>query len=93
MIDGVTFRTLIMPAHAFVHTSRSTSPPLRPFRFVLVQFVSPWLTYGRHRRLLVRYWGVPIARVVRIPNADHYVFESNETDVLREMNMFIARLK
>jgi hypothetical protein len=30
---------------------------------------------------------------VRIPNADHYVFESNETDVLREMNMFIARLK
>lgn len=36
--------------------------------------------------------GVPSARVVRIPNATHYVFESNETDVLREMNAFLARL-
>jgi non-heme chloroperoxidase len=27
----------------------------------------------------------PIARIVRIPNADHYVFRSNETQVLKEM--------
>jgi pimeloyl-ACP methyl ester carboxylesterase len=36
--------------------------------------------------------GVPTARVVRLPNADHYVFNSNEADVVREMNMFIATL-
>jgi pimeloyl-ACP methyl ester carboxylesterase len=36
--------------------------------------------------------GVPTARVVRIPNADHYVFNSNEADVIREMNSFLAKL-
>ncbi|HEX2918890.1 MAG TPA: alpha/beta hydrolase [Edaphobacter sp.] len=35
---------------------------------------------------------VPSAHVVRIPNANHYVFISNEADVLREMNVFIATL-
>jgi non-heme chloroperoxidase len=37
--------------------------------------------------------GVPSARVVRIPDATHYVFQSNEADVLREMNAFLATLK
>jgi pimeloyl-ACP methyl ester carboxylesterase len=36
--------------------------------------------------------GVPAARVVRLPNADHYVFRSNETDVTREMNAFMDGL-
>ena len=36
--------------------------------------------------------GVPGARIVRIPNADHYVFNSNEADVVREMNDFLAKL-
>jgi non-heme chloroperoxidase len=36
--------------------------------------------------------GVPGARVVRIPNADHYVFNSNEAEVVREMNDFLAKL-
>jgi pimeloyl-ACP methyl ester carboxylesterase len=31
----------------------------------------------------------PNARIVRLPNATHYVFESNEADVLREMNAFM----
>jgi non-heme chloroperoxidase len=35
---------------------------------------------------------VPSAHVVRIPQANHYVFRSNEADVLREMNAFIATL-
>lgn len=35
---------------------------------------------------------VPSAHVVRIPNANHYVFNSNEADVLREMNTFTATL-
>ena len=37
--------------------------------------------------------GVPNARVVRIPHANHYVFLSNEADVLREMDAFIGGLK
>jgi pimeloyl-ACP methyl ester carboxylesterase len=36
--------------------------------------------------------GVPTARVVRLPRARHYVFRSNEADVLREINAFIAGL-
>jgi pimeloyl-ACP methyl ester carboxylesterase len=37
--------------------------------------------------------GVPSARVVRLPHANHYVFRSNEEDVLREMNSFLAGIK
>jgi hypothetical protein len=36
--------------------------------------------------------GVPSARVVQLPYADHYVFFTNEADVLREMRAFIGRL-
>ncbi|MEP6620856.1 MAG: alpha/beta hydrolase [bacterium] len=36
--------------------------------------------------------GVPQARVVRIPHADHYVFRSREAEVLREMRAFIDGL-
>jgi len=36
--------------------------------------------------------GVPSAHVVRIPNADHYVFLSNEAEVVREMNAFLSKL-
>jgi non-heme chloroperoxidase len=37
--------------------------------------------------------GVPSARVVRIAHANHYVFRSNEADVLRELNAFVGGLK
>jgi len=37
--------------------------------------------------------GLPTARVVRIPRANHYVFVSNEADVLREMETFMTSLK
>lgn len=36
--------------------------------------------------------GVPTATVVRLANADHYVFRSNEAEVLRAMNDFIGKL-
>jgi alpha-beta hydrolase superfamily lysophospholipase len=36
--------------------------------------------------------GVPSAHVISIPNADHYVFESNAAQVLKEMDAFIAKL-
>jgi len=37
--------------------------------------------------------GLPTARVVRIPHANHYVFLSNEADVIRELDAFTAALK
>lgn len=36
--------------------------------------------------------GVPSARVVRLPHSNHYLFISNETDVLREMHAFLNSL-
>jgi pimeloyl-ACP methyl ester carboxylesterase len=35
---------------------------------------------------------VPGARVVRLPNASHMIFVSNEAEVLREMNAFMDKL-
>jgi non-heme chloroperoxidase len=37
--------------------------------------------------------GVPGARVVRLPNANHFIFLSNAADVLREMRAFLANLR
>jgi non-heme chloroperoxidase len=36
--------------------------------------------------------GVPSAKVVRLHNASHYVFRSNEAEVLRAMNDFLGKL-
>jgi len=36
--------------------------------------------------------GLPSARVVRLHNANHYVFQSNEADVLREISNFTRSL-
>lgn len=35
---------------------------------------------------------MPTARVVELPNASHFVFLSNEADVLREIRDFVAGL-
>jgi hypothetical protein len=36
--------------------------------------------------------GVPSARVVRLPHANHFFFFSNEAEVLREVNTFLGSL-
>jgi pimeloyl-ACP methyl ester carboxylesterase len=36
--------------------------------------------------------GVPSAKVVNIPRANHWIFQSNEAEVLREMNTFLSKL-
>ena len=36
--------------------------------------------------------GVPSAKVIRLPNADHYIFRSNESEVLRAMTDFLGKL-
>lgn len=37
--------------------------------------------------------GVPSAHVVRLPHANHYIFMSNEAEVLREMRAFLSGLQ
>jgi len=37
--------------------------------------------------------GAPTAHVVRLPGADHYVYLSNEADVMREMKSFFSTLR
>ncbi|RZU40176.1 hypothetical protein [Edaphobacter modestus] len=36
--------------------------------------------------------GIPSAHVVRLEDADHYVFNSNEADVIPEVNAFLQKL-
>lgn len=36
--------------------------------------------------------GVPTAHVITLPGANHYIFLSNEADVLREVHAFLAQL-
>jgi non-heme chloroperoxidase len=36
--------------------------------------------------------GVPSAQVIRIANADHFIFRSNGSEVIRYMNAFLAKL-
>jgi hypothetical protein len=44
-------------------------------------------SFGAQTKVFER---LPSAKVVRLPFANHYVFFSNEADVLREMNAFIG---
>jgi len=37
--------------------------------------------------------GVPTAHVITLPGANHYVFLSNEAEVLKDINVFIASLR
>ncbi len=48
------------------------------------------IAVDRRARALQR--GIPSARVVRIPHANHYVFLTNESDVLRAINTFVSGL-
>jgi pimeloyl-ACP methyl ester carboxylesterase len=43
-------------------------------------------------RLALFEKSAPTARVIRIANASHYIYRSNEADVLREMNAFMNGL-
>ena len=36
--------------------------------------------------------GVPTAKVIRIPNANHFIFRSNESEVAKDMDAFMATL-
>ena len=47
---------------------------------------------GVERQIKVVEASIPGARIVRLPSANHYVYLSNETDVIREMGAFVRGL-
>jgi non-heme chloroperoxidase len=51
------------------------------------------LTAATERQMKVVEDSAPAAHVVRLPGAHHYVYLSNEADVLREMRAFLSRVR
>jgi non-heme chloroperoxidase len=76
------------PVLAIFATSRAIPPGADPeMRSMIAQVDSAMaLQIGAFAR------GVPQARIVQIPGANHFVFTSNEAEVLREMRSFIDGL-
>jgi pimeloyl-ACP methyl ester carboxylesterase len=45
-----------------------------------------------HAQARALHAGIPAAHIVLIPNSDHNIYHSNEAEVVREMNAFLATL-
>jgi non-heme chloroperoxidase len=67
---------------------RNTDPSVR----ALANSYSAALTALTAKQVKAVKDAVPTAHVVELPNANHFVFLSNEADVLREIHAFLAHL-
>ena len=67
----------------------STDPKVRDHARTYTAALTP-LT---ERQAKVIEDGFPTARVVKLSGAHHYVYLSHEADVLREMRVFLGRLR
>jgi non-heme chloroperoxidase len=86
--------THIPPAVPVIHAGRQKYTHI-PVPILAIYALPPGfgdLPIGTEAQAKAFEAGVPSARVVRLPHARHEVFSSNEEDVLREMNAFIATL-
>jgi non-heme chloroperoxidase len=87
-----------VPVLAFFAVPRSGVDPRHPYqpkdaqeRNAIEEVHAADLSYiNRYKESLQS--GVPGARVIELLGADHYVFLSNEADVLRELRAFVAGL-
>ena len=61
-------------------------------RIALEKIYAATRTYINRREESMRT-GVPDARIVELPGANHYVFFTNETEVLHELHAFVAGLR
>jgi non-heme chloroperoxidase len=68
---------------------QGTDLPSEPAALALMEAYDAEITQAQS---MVFEEGVPSARVVRLSHASHAIFVSNEADVLREMNAFLADL-
>lgn len=73
--------------HGYLHNS--SDPKLR----AAADAYDAHYNAAKEKQLKAFEQGIPHARVVRIPNADHYIYITNEAEVLREMRAFLSTLK
>jgi len=78
------------PVLAIYAVPRDPAPAVRSDPAALAAFEAG--NAGREAQAKAFETGVPSARVVRLAHASHFVFVSNEADVLREMNAFLDNL-
>lgn len=72
-------------------STRNDLPKTAQERAVVEAFENATMTYiKRYERSLLA--AVPSARIVELPAANHYVFLSNEAEVLWEVTRFLAGL-
>lgn len=92
IIDGEQKYTEIkVPLLAIFALPHSTSQAVRNDPKKLAEYEAEEEKFVGARANL--FEALPNARVVRLPFASHYVFFTNEADVLREMNAFIGSLR
>ena len=82
-------RVLRLPHGLGRWVDNSTDPKVREHAKAYTAALTP-LQSGRHRQLKMAF---PTARVVKLSGAHHYVYLSHEADVLREMRVFLGRLR
>ncbi|HXT15393.1 MAG TPA: alpha/beta hydrolase [Gemmatimonadaceae bacterium] len=85
------FSTIHGPVLAIFAAPREVSPALLKDSVALAKSDSAYLA-GVMPQIDAFQRGAPGARVIRIPHSNHYVFRSNEAEVLREVFAFIDAL-
>ena len=91
MTSGRAYTRVPVPAlviFALPHVHKSTDPTTREAARIYYAGIDA----ATQRQAKALEEGVPTARVIRLRGA-HYIFLSNEPDVLREMRVFLAGLK
>jgi pimeloyl-ACP methyl ester carboxylesterase len=93
ILAGATkFTNISVPALALAAVPMGSEPWLeRNDDPVAKAFVARWAALTE-KQVKAFETGVPSARVVRLPHANHHVYLSNEADVLREIRGFLASL-
>ena len=90
------YSNIRVPVLSIFATFRPAGDPLRDEmpkdpqdRAVVEAFEAATMVYiKRYEKSLLT--GVPGARIVELPGANHYIFLSNEADVVREIRSFVA---
>jgi hypothetical protein len=82
-----------LKAAALVIRDPNYFPHAKIITFGIAHGSDKWDKPWRHIAQPAFETGVPSARVVTLPNANHFIFRANEAAVLREMNLFISTLK
>jgi hypothetical protein len=97
-MDGISkFSEIHVPVLALCAIPQVTRAYLRNAKAANVRAATEVFDRQLHRvmekQLKAFEGGIKHSRVVRIANADHYIYITNEAEVLREMRAFLSTLK